>query len=358
MVLLTLYLALAIGVSFLCSILEAVLLSVTPAYVRMLEDEGRKSAARLKALKRNVDRPLAAILSLNTIAHTVGAAGVGAQAQLVFGNAYVTVTSAVLTLAILVFSEIIPKTVGAVHWRRLAPASAVVTGWLVILTWPLVMLARGITRWLGGGDGPPRLTRAEFGAIAELGREQGLIAESESRIVRNLIVLDALRVADIMTPRVVVQKLPLDLSVEDAVARLEESPFSRLPVYAESDEDIRGYVLRTDLILALARDDHDQDISEHLREVKIIPEVITLKDLFRQFLESREHFAVVVDEYGSLAGVVTMEDLMETLLGTELVDETDTIEDLQKIARDNWTRRARRLGIELPEDAGGASGSD
>jgi len=347
--LLIIYLFLAIGVSFLCSILEAVLLSVTPSYVMVLEKDGSKTGKHLRSLKDDIDRPLAAILSLNTIAHTVGAAGVGAQAQIVFGSAYVGITSAVLTLLILVLSEIIPKTLGATYWKNLAPFAAVTTKFLIIAIYPFVILAKGITGWLSKDKNQPTLSREEFSAMAEKGAEEGVFEESESNIFMNLIRFKSLKVIDIMTPRVVVLKFSEDQTINEVMKSLNELRFSRIPVYGKSDEDITGYVLKNDLFLHLSENKGDKKLKELKREILIVPENISLQALFERLLEKQEHIAVAVDEYGGLSGVVTMEDVVETLIGMEIVDEIDAIEDMQKLARKNWEERAKRLGIVLPD---------
>ena len=351
MTLLVFYLFLAIGVSFLCSILEAVLLSVTPAHIAVLNEHGAKSGKLLRRLKRDIDRPLSAILSLNTIAHTFGAAGVGAQALVVFGNAWVTLTSALVTLAILVFSEIIPKTLGATYWKQLAGFTAHACRVLIVLMWPLVALSKFITRLLARRGHGPSVSREEFRALAQVGTREGVFEEEESNIFLNLIRFSAIRVQDIMTPRVVVVKFQQETTLGELMERSEELVFSRYPVYGENDEDIRGYVLKGDIMIELARGNPDKRLADLVRDVLFVPEFISLRVLFSQLLAEQEHFAVVVDEYGGLSGVVTMEDVLETLLGIEIVDESDAIEDLRKAARDKWTQRAKKLGLELPDPA-------
>ncbi|MFU8877275.1 MAG: hemolysin family protein [Wenzhouxiangellaceae bacterium] len=351
MALLIFYLALAIGVSFLCSILEACLLSITPAHIAVLNERGTRTGKRLKKLKQNVNRPLAAILSLNTIANTFGAAGVGAQAQVVFGSAWVTLTSALLTLAILIFSEIIPKTLGAFYWKQLTTFTTWGCLVLIWLMWPLVAMARFLTRALTHGDDTPSVSREEFHALAQAGSREGVFEEEESNIFLNLIRFGAIRVQDIMTPRVVVKKFRQDTPLSEMMKIADELVFSRYPVYADSDEEITGYVLKADIMLELARGRDSGTLSDLKREVMFVPEFVSLRVLFGQLLAEQEHFAVVVDEYGGMSGVVTMEDVLETLLGIEIVDESDATEDLRKAAREKWIRRARRLGLELPETA-------
>ncbi len=350
MYLLIFYLFLAIGVSFLCSILEAVLLSVSHSYIAILERKGTVSGELLRRYKEDVDRPLSAILSLNTIAHTVGAAGVGAQAQVVFGDAYVAISSAVLTFLILVLSEIIPKTIGATYWRNLAPSAVQTLRVLMFLMYPLVVMSQSITKWLAQEESIPSFSREEFGALADLGVEEGVFEEEESRIFKNLIRFNSLRVKDIMTPRTVVVGFDENLTVGDVSDNVEQLHFSRLPVYGEARDEITGYVLKNDLLLLMARGETSQKLKKIKRDVLIVPEMMPLQDFFERLMKKQEHIAVVVDEYGGFAGVVTMEDLVETLLGMEIIDEVDTIEDMQKMARKKWMERAQRLGI-VPEDA-------
>ncbi len=350
MYLLIFYLLLALAVSFICSVLEAVLLSVSHSYIAIIERQGAKSGKLLRQYKEDVDRPLSAILSLNTIAHTVGAAGVGAQAQIVFGDAYVAITSAVLTLLILVLSEIIPKTIGATYWRKLAPASAKTLRILMFLMYPLVVMSQSITRWLAEDEKMPSFSREEFGAMADRGVEEGIFEEEESRIFKNLIRFNSLRVKDIMTPRTVVVGFDETLKIEDVSDNVEKLHFSRIPVYGNARDEVTGYVLKNDLLLMMARGESDKKLKELKRDILIIPEIMPLQDFFEELMKKQEHIAIVVDEYGGFAGVVTMEDLVETLLGMEIIDEVDTIEDMQKMARKKWMERAKRLGI-VPEDA-------
>lgn len=345
MSLLIFYLLLAIGVSFLCSILEAILLSVSRSYIAVLERKGNRAGALLREYKQDIDRPLSAILSLNTIAHTVGAAGVGAQAQIIFGQASVAITSAVLTFLILVLSEIIPKTLGATYWRNLAPAAVYALRGLMVTMYPLVVLSQAITRWLSSEENIPSFSREEFGALADLGVEEGIFEEEESRIFKNLIRFSSLRVKDIMTPRTVVVGFDEEETVEGLEEDVEELTFSRLVLYGKERDEVTGYVLKNDLLLLMARDDRQTPLKEVKRDILIVPEIMALKDLFEELMAKQEHIAVAVDEYGGFAGVVTMEDLVETLLGMEIIDEADTIEDMQKMARKKWSERARRLGI-------------
>lgn len=348
--LLLFYLFLALGVSFLCSILEAVLLSITPSYVVLKEQEQPRTGMLLKQLKDDIDRPLSAILTLNTIAHTVGAAGVGAQALVVFGDAYVGIISAVLTLLILVLSEIIPKTLGATYWKSFAVFSSRIISGLIILTYPFVKLSEFITAVISPSKGGPSMSREEFSAMADQGVQEGIFEEGESNIFKNLIRFSSLKVKDIMTPRIVVMKFSEKLTIEEALTKKERLRVSRLPVFATNEEDITGYILKTDLYEQVAVGNGEAALSTIKREVLVVPETASLKLLLQRLLERQEHIAVVVDEYGGLAGVVTMEDVIETLLGIEIVDEIDAIEDMQKLAREKWEKRAKKMGIVLPSD--------
>ena len=343
--LLFLYVALALGVSFLCSIMEAVLLSVTPSYVAALEREGDAVGERLHGMKDNIDRPLSAILSLNTIAHTVGAAGAGAQAAIVFESVPVGVISAVLTLLILIFSEIIPKTLGAVYWRTLAPAVVRTLIPTIVLMWPLVKLSQGLTYLLSRDEDETSFSREEFTAMAELGEEEGVFEEKESRILRNLFRFNSLRVKDVMTPRTVVFDLDETKTIGEVVEEHDEFRFSRIPVYDDNPDDITGYVLKDEMLLRAAQEEHDVSLETISREILVVRETLPLPDLLERLLDRLEHIALVVDEYGGVAGVVTMEDVVETLLGLEIVDEADSVEDMQALARQQWFKRARELGM-------------
>ncbi|GAB3679720.1 CNNM domain-containing protein [Salinisphaera aquimarina] len=350
MALLLFYLFLALGVSFLCSILEAVLLSISPSYITLMQEQGGIAGRRLKALKEDVDRPLAALLSLNTIAHTVGAAGVGAQSQTLFGNGYLAITSALVTLGILVISEIIPKTLGATYWRGLAPFSAAVLRVLVILLYPLVLLSMGITRLLTPNEPEPAVSRAEFRAMADQGEADGVFALEESQILRNLLHFESLRVKDVLTPRVVMVAFAESATATEVFEQLGERRISRLPVFSDDHEDITGFVLLSDVLIEIARDRHHTLLSQLKRDVLVVPETLSLYGLFRKLLERQEQLSVVVDEYGGIVGVATMEDIVETMLGMEIMDEGDHVEDMRVMARQRWLKRARKLGLVTEDD--------
>ncbi len=346
-VLLVLYLSIAIGFSFLCSIAEAVLLSITPSYIAQRKRDPDKTAKRILRLKENVDRPLAAILSLNTIAHTVGAAGVGAQATKVFGSQWVGATSAVLTLLILVFSEIIPKTIGAMHWRRLAGVVAVLIDWLVVLMFPLVWMSEIITKMIASGEDASLVTRAEVAAIAELGTQEGILKKRESKVLQNLLALESIKVEDIMTPRTVVIARERSTKLSEMVDDLSTLPVSRIPIYDQQRDNVTGFVLKSDLLVAMLGGEGEKTIAEFVRTLITVRENESIAIAFDRLLDEREHIALVTDKFGGMEGIVTLEDVVETLLGFEIVDEQDTEVDMQKLARQRWQQRIDRQGVSV-----------
>jgi len=347
MALLIFYISLALGISFLCSIMEAVILSVSPSFIAKTEQENKKLGQRLKMLKDNVDRPLAAILSLNTIAHTVGAAGAGAQATTVFGNAYVGVISAILTFLILVISEIIPKTLGAIYWRKLTALVVKIVIPIIWLMWPLVKMAELITHLLGSDKHGPMIRREEFIALTRLGTQEGGLEENESRVLKNLFRFNQLCAADIMTPRTVILAFEENLTVSDVLDHHETIQFSRIPVYQNDLDEINGFVLRSDLFYHALRGKKNTLLNKFSRELIAVPADLGLDELFEKLIRRAAHIALVIDEYGGTLGIVTMEDLMEALIGLEIVDETDSVEDMQKLAREQWVKRAKRLGLSI-----------
>ncbi len=351
MTLLFFYLALALCFSFLCSVMEAVLLSMSPSFVAQTEAKRPRLGARLREFKDDVDRPLAAILSLNTIAHTVGAAGVGAQATKEFGEAYVGVISAVLTFLILVLSEIIPKTLGAVYWRQLAsPVVSVLVPTMWVM-WPLVIMAQGLTKILAPGKKQVLISREELSALADLGAKEGVVHEDENQILKNLFRLEKVQVRDIMTPRTVVLALPASQTVHETMLAHPHLRFSRIPIYGNNRDDVHGFVLRSDVLLKAAAQHGDVKLEAIARPLEAVPQDLHLRTLFERLMHQRAHMLLVVDEYGGTAGVVTLEDLLETLLGLEIMDEADAVQDMQEFARQKWRERAERLGIVVDDDA-------
>ncbi len=339
------YLSIAVGVSFICSMLEAILLSVTPTYINMRMKEGSKSAHDLHKMKENIDRPLSAILTLNTFANTAGAAGVGAQAQLIWGNEALTLVSFLLTLTILFVSEIIPKTIGAVYWKSLTGIATPIIRFLVFILAPAVWISQLLTGLFKKDEQTSVLSKAEFSAMTEAGEKAGVFRESESAIIRNLLNFSSIRVEDIMTPRTVVIAAEEDMTLKQFNDKYPDLRFSRIPIFKETIDHISGFVLKDEILQNLLKGHGDMPLRELRRKIDAVPEIIAIPELFKLLLEKNSHIALVVDEYGGMAGIVTMEDLIETLLGLEITDETDRVEDLQEMARKNWERRARRLGL-------------
>ncbi|MDD2963832.1 MAG: hemolysin family protein [Bacteroidales bacterium] len=347
MFLLFVYLFLALFVSFTCSVMEAVLLTTTQSYLHSLDQKGVLSARQMLNLKSNIDRPLSAILSLNTVAHTIGAAGVGAQATFLWGEAWFGVVSGVLTLVILVFSEIIPKSIGANYWRELTPlAGRVITG-MVWVAYPLVILSDLFTRLVSRPKQTSTVSREEISAMTHLGRKEGVFDENESKIIDNLMRLKSIRVRSIMTPRTVVLAAPEEQSLKDFFGRKEFFRFSRIPVYRGNIDNITGYILKYDLLEKIANDQFSLTLADIRRPIVVCHESFAITRLFEKLISTREHIALVVDEYGGMEGLATMEDIIETILGLEIIDESDKQTDLQALAREKWKERAEKLNIRL-----------
>lgn len=339
MTLLVLYVLSALIFSFLCSIAEAVLLSVTSGYIELKQQENEKIGRLLKKLKADVNKPLAAILTLNTIAHTIGAAGAGAQAIAVFGEAYLGVISAILTLLILIFSEIIPKTLGAQYWRQLAPITALALKHLIWLLYPFVKMSEKLT---GGFSHEATLTgfsRNEFMAMAELSAREGQLAEQESIMMKNMLLLNVMTIKDAMTPRTVMFSLASHLTVATFFHKYDHIRFSRIPIFNDNADDIVGFILRSDILLAQARGNTEKILQDYQREMPSLLGKMTLSHAFDELVRTKSHILLVVSEYGSVEGILTLEDILETLLGLEIVDEGDKTEDMQKLARKLWKKR-------------------
>lgn len=342
MTLLFFYIFLALFFSFVCSLMEAVFLSIPYSYIALVDKENKKDGQRLNRLKTDTDKSLSAILSLNTIAHTVGAAGAGAQATAVFGNQYVGIISGVLTLLILVVSEIIPKSLGAAHWRRLARPVALCLDYLIIIMFPFVWMSRYVTLIFSSRDKSNIFCKDEFTAMAELGEKSGKLRKQEARILRSLFRFNSLNVADIMTPRTVVFGLREDIKIQEVVSRHPDMIFSRIPVFKETIDGITGYVMKDEILESSSRDEHGKPISALKRKIHRVPEKMPLPDLYDILLNQRAHLSVVGDSYGGTAGIVTIEDVVETLLGMEIMDELDVTRDMQALARSQWQERIKR----------------
>lgn len=351
--LLLVYVLLALFFSFLCSIAEATLLSITPSYIAGLKETNPRKAEQLQRLKEDkIDQSLAAILTVNTIAHTVGAIGAGAKATTVFGDAWFGVFSAVMTLLILFLSEIVPKTLGAVYWRQLASLTGSYVNLLIKSMYPIIVISEKLTKLISGGKKQGNFTRDEFVAMAGIGEEQGMINDRESKIIRNLFLFKSVDASAVMTPRIVVSALQKDMSVDEALSNPAKSHFSRLPIYATDLDSVTGFVLREDLLVAKTRGEGDRPLTDFQREILAVTASTPLSRLMENLLEERQHLVLVVGEYGETKGLVTLEDVVETLLGIEIIDEGDKVEDMQKLARQVWLKRAERMGINLEEESG------
>lgn len=368
--LLIFYGVISIFFSFLCSILEAVLLSVTPTFINVKKKENKAYASELETLKNDVDRPLIAILTLNTIAHTVGAILVGVQAKVAYAEIYgsqtksilgieytedimVGVVSTIMTILILIASEIIPKTIGATYWKSLANFTTKALNILIFpLKWTGVLWLLQLTTKLIGGKGHHGsvLSREDFHAMTDMAHEEGVFQESESKVIKNLLTFKEVKAKDVMTPRTVMKIESETTTVEEFFNKNLNLRFSRIPVYVDSEDNIKGLVLKDEVFKEMALDNNDKKLSEIKREIIIVDRNMAIPKLFEHLVETRNHMALVVDEYGTVSGLVTMEDVIETLLGLEIMDESDNVSDLQVQARKNWESRAKKLGILKDEE--------
>ena len=343
------YGVISIAFSFLCSILEAVLLSVTPTFITVKINQEKKYAVELKQLKEDIDKPLITILTVNTVAHTVGAILVGVQAEKTFGsgNNAVGIVSAIMTLLILVLSEIIPKSIGANYWQQLAYFS---TKAILILMFPLkvtgiLWLLQRTTSLIGKSSHHQNVSREDLHAMTDLAQEEGVFHESESMVIKNVIDFKKMVAKDIMTPRTVIKTAPETMTIREFFDNNPKLKFSRIPIFKESPDDITGYFLKDQLFESIINGKGDETLQTISRDIYIAVRGTPIKTLFDNLIEKQEHIALIVDEFGSVSGIVTQEDIIETLLGLEIVDESDSDEDLQALARKLWRIRAKRHGI-------------
>jgi len=331
---LILYASLALGVSFVCSILEAVVLSIPNTYIAMLERDGDKNGVIWANLKEDdAVKPLTAILTLNTIAHTMGAAGVGSEVQSLWGESALTAASIVLTIAVLFLSEIIPKTLGTAYWKKLSPLTGKILNILIKLLVFLIIPIQALKSILPKGD-HALVTRDDVAALADLGSEEGIIEEDEEKVIRNLLKLREIKVVDIMTPRVVMTAFKSSSTVKQVLNEHDIIRVSRIPVYDDTIDDATGIVMRSEILMAASRDEWDLPMRDFKKPVIILPASANVDEVLEMFLEERQQFALVQDEFGGTAGVVTMEDVLETLLGEEIVDELDEVDDMRELARE------------------------
>ena len=341
MELVILYLLLALSVSFLCSVLEAVLLSTPVSFITMKEQEGARNAPLMKRLKQDIDKPISAILSLNTIAHTVGSAGVGAEAVKVFGEVYFGVISAVLTILILVLSEIIPKTIGSYYWRQLAMPAATVIRVMIIISYPLVWLSEWITKLVASKKQPLSVSREEVSAMVSVGTQEGVFDNSESQMIQSLFKLSSKTLYEIMTPRTVAITACENMKLKEFYANQMHRIYSRIPVYDDNPNFITGFVLKQTVLEELAEDKFDMRLKDIRRPILSFNEDRLVNEVWEEMLLKKEHIAQVQDEYGCFLGIITMEDIIETIIGREIVDESDTIVDMQAYAREKWQKELK-----------------
>ena len=336
------FLILALGVSFICSLLEAIILSVTWSHIEILSKDDNRSGKRLKELKEDIDVPLAAILTLNTISHTIGAAGVGSEFNKL-GNEWFTVASIILTILILVFSEIIPKTLGANYWKKLAPSSAYLLDAMIWITWPIVVVLNSFSRRISeGNEDQKEMTREEMIAVAEMGENQGALEKQETQVIKNLLTMDKILAEDVMTPSTVMLTFHRNDEIGKILDEHSPIPFSRIPVREKNLDDIIGVVYRSQIMELYGEGKTDISMENLISELSTVSPEDSIATLLDEFLKKREHIFLVVDEYGTTQGIITLEDAVETLLGAEIVDESDSVEDMRQLARELWEKRRKR----------------
>jgi CBS domain containing-hemolysin-like protein len=345
------FLAVSLVISFFCSLWESVLLSITPSYMQIKLNEGGKIGPILKSFKENIDKPLAGILTMNTIAQTFGAVGIGMEAIKIWENSNPLITGllvpALTTASILIFSEIIPKTIGATNWKSLAPFTVKSLNILLVVLSPIIWLCQLITGFFNSNKEQSVFSRIDFLAMAQIGSDEGVLDKAESKFIHNLLHFKNFKVKDVMTPRVVTVSAPQTMSVREFYDIQDDLVFSRIPIrQSEDDEMIIGYVLKDHMLEHLIDDEKDRPLSDFKRDIMSVPEDYGIFNLFNDFIQKREHIALVINEYDTMSGIVTMEDVIETLLGAEIVDETDKIVDLQDMAKKQWRNRYKRNSLQ------------
>lgn len=333
---------LSMALSALCSTLEATLLSTPLSFITGLEEQGVKGAARLKNLKQNTDRPISAILCLNTIANTVGASIVGSLVYEVYGDALVGVFSTIFTLGILFFSEIIPKTIGTSYWRSLAlPASSIISG-MIFITFPLVWILEKFTKLISSRSEQVSVSREDISAMVSVATEEEEIEKEEKKMIQNILKLDEVTAHEIMTPSVVVEMVPGNMTIREFYE--SENTHSRILIYdEENDEYVKGYVLRQEVLEKMAEDKFSTELDDIIRPIMTFNEKDSVSDIWEKLLEKKEHISAILDEYGSLRGIVTLEDVIETMLGHEIVDEKDEVVDMQEYAKEQWVQAQKDI---------------
>lgn len=337
MVLLILIVVVSIAFSFICSILEAALLSLTPSFISQQKVDAPMLYPKLKKLRDKIDRPLAAILTLNTIAHTAGAAGVGAQVTNIYGNGYVGIASAIMTILILLLSEIIPKVLGAKYWRRIAPTLPSILGPMILILAPFIWLSDMMMHMIGNSKDDTNF-RQEIKSLSGLAKELGAIEAKEQQVISNILDLDEVDLASIMTPRVVTAAINPNITLEALKKVIDKNQFSRYPII-DDEENPLGIFFRHDLIEMIKNDKSVLDLSEN---PLVLPDTISVKSAFRKLLDEKQHMAFIYDEYGSWLGVLTLEDILEKIIGEEIMDETDIVSDMRLLAKKRWETRLKK----------------
>ena len=350
--LLVFYVVLALGVSFLCSVLEAVLLSITPGFIQHELTSGKKYAKKLAKMKEEVDEPLSAILTLNTIAHTMGAAGAGAQWKVLYNDTGEAIFAGVLTLLVLILSEIIPKTLGAKFWRVLASPTTYTLRLMIWVLTPVLFFLNILTKLVGGKGHGSGVSKAELAAMADIVSQSGELKNEESTILKNLLLFQSTRVRDIMTPRTVVYAMRETVPVEEFLEDSLSKPFSRVPVFGKDRDHITGFVLKSDLMSAKLMGEHEnKTLVDFIRPINAVSGQDSIYETLKTMTQQKHQLMLVVDEFGGMDGVVAMEDVVETLLGMEIVDEADRNEDMQVLARKLWAQRSKAMGIEYDPES-------
>ena len=345
MTLLVIYLLLTLILSFMCSLLEATLLSSTSSYIESLDKKGYspKTVDLAKDVKQNIDKSISSILTLNTFANTMGAAGVGAQAAIIFGSNWQAVIAFALTLMVLFISEIFPKTVGAIYWRKFIVPATYIISFMVKVTYPFIFLATFITNALQKGrKNEANFSKDEIITIVNMSEKEGVLQAKESILIKNLFKLKNIKAKDIMTPRTVVFAFDSKTTLKEALLNDNLYVYSRIPVYNESIDDIAGVVFKQTILEKRVKKKKKTLLKDIMVPVHKVPENISVSTLFDMFIRMKMHLFIVQDEYGQTSGVVTLEDALETLLGIEIVDEMDQVTDMQEFAKDE-NKRLQRL---------------
>lgn len=326
------------------------ILSINQSYIIIQLEKEKKFASYLNNFKKDIEKPLIVILTLNTFANTIGAAGVGAAAQDIWGDEYITLVSIIVTILILILSEIVPKTIGATYWQKLAPFGTYVLIFLYIILYPFVWVLQFIALFFKKVGSKQEISKHDIAVMSELGVKEGILNINQSKIIKNLLQFSEITVKDIMTPRTVIVAADEKSTIKNLYEKGSAKHFSRIPVFNSEKDNITGYVLKDDILLKIIEGKGEEELTTCKRKIKKVNDYTPIPDLYQILMEKREHIAIVLDKHNGLSGLVTMEDLIETILGIEIMDESDFIEDMQKFARKNWEYRARKQGLLIEDD--------